>query len=372
MARRRGFTLVEMMVAMALTIFIMAIMAQAFVTGLETFRQLKGIGDMQENLRTAAMRLRSDLSADHFEAGRKLSDANFLLMGPPQQGFLYIQQGAASFWEGNDPDGQPANQPNPLSSFRATNHVLYFSIRLRGNHREGFLSASVPAGSPLLDPRVSTALGNLPADARFQDVSSTYSSAWGEVAYFLAPQGNTVEPNNANSTQAGTPLFVLYRVQKVVALDPSQVNSGQPAVAGLTMPIPAAQLAVYSEMSCEVDPNNNANLIFNSPSDLAGVFNNPTGVPANGTPRRSLSSFVPGPGASPLLGNVISFQVQVLSPGSPAFGDLPNPNNANPLPPFDTAVPPNPPYQINAVAITLRVWDPATQQTRQATIIQDM
>src|SRR5439155_10425507 len=44
--KRQGFTLVEMLVAMALTIFIMVIMSEAFVAGLETFRQLKAIGDM--------------------------------------------------------------------------------------------------------------------------------------------------------------------------------------------------------------------------------------------------------------------------------------------------------------------------------------
>src|SRR5262245_54057590 len=50
MRRRQGFTLVEMMVALALTVFIMVILSEAFVTGLETFRQLKAIGDMEESL----------------------------------------------------------------------------------------------------------------------------------------------------------------------------------------------------------------------------------------------------------------------------------------------------------------------------------
>ena len=50
---RPGFTLVEMMVAMGLTIFLMVILSQCFVQGLETFSGLKTIGDMQEELRTA-------------------------------------------------------------------------------------------------------------------------------------------------------------------------------------------------------------------------------------------------------------------------------------------------------------------------------
>src|ERR1700733_6581672 len=38
--RRVGFTLVEIMVSMALTIFLLTIMAQAFVLGTDTFRTL--------------------------------------------------------------------------------------------------------------------------------------------------------------------------------------------------------------------------------------------------------------------------------------------------------------------------------------------
>src|SRR5262249_7897418 len=75
--KRRGLTLVEMLVATALTMFIMAILSQAFVTSLEVFSQLKGIGDMEEGLRTAATLLRDDLAQDHFEGKRRLSDVNF-------------------------------------------------------------------------------------------------------------------------------------------------------------------------------------------------------------------------------------------------------------------------------------------------------
>lgn len=48
---RRGFTLIELLYAMALIVFVMAILSQAFVAGLESFRRLKGIGDLNEGLR---------------------------------------------------------------------------------------------------------------------------------------------------------------------------------------------------------------------------------------------------------------------------------------------------------------------------------
>ena len=73
MRQRRAFTLVEMLVAMALIIFIMAILSEAFVAGLETFRQLKAIGDMQEKLRSVATVLRRDLAAEHFATGQRMS-----------------------------------------------------------------------------------------------------------------------------------------------------------------------------------------------------------------------------------------------------------------------------------------------------------
>src|SRR6516162_8020749 len=97
--KRQGFTLVEMLVAMALTLFIMVILSQAFITGLDTFSKLKGIGDMEETLRVAINNLRSDLTLDHFEGKRRLSDPAFLLAGPPQQGFFRVYQATQSWLE---------------------------------------------------------------------------------------------------------------------------------------------------------------------------------------------------------------------------------------------------------------------------------
>src|SRR5688572_11398631 len=67
MRRRPAFTLVEMMVSVALVLFIMVILTEAFGKGLESFRTLKSVGDMESRLRAADMVLRRDLKADHFE-----------------------------------------------------------------------------------------------------------------------------------------------------------------------------------------------------------------------------------------------------------------------------------------------------------------
>ena len=91
--RRPGFTLVEMLVATALVMFIMLILSEAFSAGLVAFRTLKGIGDMEERLRSAITPLRADLAADHFDGRRRLSDPNFWNTGIPREGFVNVTQG---------------------------------------------------------------------------------------------------------------------------------------------------------------------------------------------------------------------------------------------------------------------------------------
>src|SRR5438552_3840086 len=65
--RRQAFTLVEMLVSLALVLFIMVLLSQALSTGLETFRQLKSTAELDEKLRMASTVLREDLKLDHFE-----------------------------------------------------------------------------------------------------------------------------------------------------------------------------------------------------------------------------------------------------------------------------------------------------------------
>ena len=75
MRLRRAFTIIELMVSMALILFIMVILTEAFSAGMETFRQLKALGDMQERLRTATSILRrfelSDIQRYFPEFGRQ-------------------------------------------------------------------------------------------------------------------------------------------------------------------------------------------------------------------------------------------------------------------------------------------------------------
>src|SRR5438132_1514699 len=128
---RRGFTLIEMLVAMALTMFIMVILSQAFVIALETFSGLKAIGDLQQSLRVAMASFQTDLQADHFEGARKLSNLT-IASERPREGYFFVRQASAmqglpgAFpyqYEGVDVDGLP--------SARSFDQAIALPVRLR-------------------------------------------------------------------------------------------------------------------------------------------------------------------------------------------------------------------------------------------------
>ncbi len=253
--RRDGFTLIELLVAMALTLFIMAILAEAFKTGLEVFRQMKAIGDLESGLRNTTTLLRADLAADHFEGKKRLSNLDFY-SDRPTQGFFRIVQSAASVSEGSDAEG--------LKSFRSTTHALHFTVKRRGNRREDFFAAVVPAGSPLLSTKVSYFDQSL--DARVQDTANAFHSQWAEIGYYLVKTGTTIEPNNPNSA-IGTPLFALYRVERLLVPNTTEINP--PA----TLAVASSAASGYDKISYRVDPGFASMLAFNSPSDVTILAN---------------------------------------------------------------------------------------------------
>jgi prepilin-type N-terminal cleavage/methylation domain-containing protein len=425
MRRRAGFTITELLVAMALIVFILSILATAFSEGVKTFRGLKGIGDMNQRLRIFSSLIRSDLEADHFEGRRRLSDTQFWAIGPPRAGFFRIWQGSAQstvagapyFLEGMDIDSN-------IESVRATDHVMHFTVKKRGNDPKDFFHATVPATSPLVT------FGN--PDARFQDppiqgsTTATFNSQWAEVAWFLRPNGQ-----NAN----GTPLYTLYRRQRVLVPVPESADLTKDLNFG-NLKVPATNynnLAAgvnYLDMSCRVK---GASIYFNTPTDVTvpqyRFSMQPTvdgGLPqqdANGVFQPYYvfqSASAPGANvreektnpdltaADVVLTDVLSFAVRPrttanfvdvpVSPattGNPLFGKAAGPlvfdtwtsvtddtvdyslwNYTNtttaPLPvALQSRRPPNK-IVVTAIQIQIRIWDQKTEQTRQMTIVVDM
>jgi prepilin-type N-terminal cleavage/methylation domain-containing protein len=427
MRRRQGFTLVEMLVSMALIIFIMAILSEAFVTGIKTFRDLKALGDLNERLRTATTLLRDDLSADHFSGRRRLSDSNFWNNGPPREGFFRLYQGTTPSNNQNDPYFREGVDLDQVESVRAWNHAIHVAVKKRGNELKDFFGATVPGGSPL--PGLGT------SDSRYQD-ANVFKSQWAEVVWFLRFN---------NSFAGNSPLFGLYRRQRVVVPDNS-LNWGNNPILANTPPNNSLN---YLEVSGTptTRASDGTNIFYvNSPTDLTvpprrfGMDPNADGgqFPANAPavqykeppyPIFGNDQDVPPAqgtykGADLVANDVLSFSVRVLlgGPGTTAgpndFMDLTDdrfqaysshnrlfydrqdrPNSpavfdtwssvkddvydysswavktTNPSPPTTIPIWHNDAGQairIMALEITIRVWDFKTEQVRQVTIVQEM
>jgi type II secretory pathway pseudopilin PulG len=383
MRKRAAFTLVEMLVSMALILFIMVILSQAFTTGLGVFRQLKGLGDMEERLRSTSQILRRDLAAYHFENYRKLSDPTFWSSdGPPKQGFLRILQSTPIVVEGNDGDSIP--------STRATSHLLHFTSKLSGQAQGDFATSSLPALAGLPAQFTAGQDGRYNTPPALPALPTQYRGRWFEVAYFLRPAGIT-------TGSSSVPLYTLYRRQRGI------IDNAN-AIQNLT------QLAtIFPEIACQ----QNGSLVnfwipddLNNPIRRFGVdqtttlpvdfFVDPiTGKKVFTYPFLGETDNATLQGADLLLSDVISFEVKAWVPnvtttdfldilsvaglvsGNPSFyGSNPLFNLAGPMA-FDTWAPgasSNAPLTVNisALKITIRIWDAKTQQARQLSIIQDM
>jgi type II secretory pathway pseudopilin PulG len=275
MRRRTGFTITELLVATALILFIMAILAEAFVAGLTTFRNMKAIGDMNARLRAVESMMGDDLRADHFEGKRRTSDPGFWLYGPPQEGYLRIWHGSslgsASFYTEGNPDG--------IDSYYATDHYLQLTAKKRGNNRGDYYTANLlphPNANVLANEQLLLGMGT--PDSRYQEAgSNALNSQWAEIAYFLRPNG---------ASAGGLPLFTLYRRQRVVApFTTNVVSVGNPPPTQQLMDLNYQTLAVNPPPS-SVQPNGlplavkpyllelstsisaQGTLYFNSPRDL--------------------------------------------------------------------------------------------------------
>ena len=267
---RPAFTLVELMVAMALTMGIMVIITEAFQKALDFTSVMNANKDLMNQLANAGNVLEHDLTAEHFlpdetlvingqrASGARLSDQRLDLTGwrLPRGGFFKIYAPAPQYEPFTDREG------NALST--ATNHVLHFTSIFKGGGDQELFSTAAPAPN-----------------------GTTYKSRAAEVAWYLVPT------NEYTSTGAGRmQLYDLVRRYRLVALDDSARSSLQPAVTN----DPATHAEVISVQTTPTPGTVNT---------LATVMN-----PANRLP---LPSMLP-PGSprfreEVVLTNVLSFQV---------------------------------------------------------------
>lgn len=358
--RRAGFTLVELLVAMALTLFVMTILVEAFGSGMDTFQTMRSLGDIQDNLRSTMTLLKTDLAQDHFEGARHLSDVNFW-DEPRREGFFVVTQGSRPVPGSRTYVDEGADLDGVNRSFLATDHRLNFSVRLRGNRRENFFFEST--GGPLILKR-NSATNNDRESIYGYDRLPTMSSQWGEVAYFLVKTPVAIT-ETTGGTPAYGPIFLhnLYRAANLTIPYVDELNKAPNAAAG------------YYRIS-RTDPSTGQEK-FLSPNDF------PKG-PAFRTkfydPTKPILSSNENAALSLVCTNVVSMQIRIMKdpPSAGVIGYEDVPVNAAGVTEFDSAIRPAsvpagaPPYRLIGIQIILRVYDPATGLTRQATLSQDL
>ena len=274
---RRGFTLVEMMVAMALSLGIMLILAEGFKSATDFVRLANANGQLMNQLEGTGNRLEHDLLAKHFtfdatrpNGGVRLSDQMMHQPGwlpPTLGGFFRIVAGPPTYVT-TDIEG------NAVST--ATNHGLHFTSILRGGSDAEQFTTDFPAGS-----------------------ATVYRSRAAEVAWFLVPTGELTSPT-------GLPLYNLVRRYRLVALDDDTRSTLDRVIQSETT-TPARHQEVISVPAPNTTPPR--------ANTLATVMN-----PAN---RLALGQFPQTPpvgatryGEDVVATNVLSFQVLV-------WGDAP-------------------------------------------------
>ena len=329
---RPAFTLVELMVAMALTMGIMVIITEAFQKALDFTSVMNANKDLMNQLANAGNVLEHDLTAEHFlqdeslvingqrASGARLSDQRLDLTGwrLPRGGFFKIYAPAPQYEPFTDREG------NALST--ATNHVLHFTSIFKGGGDQELFSTAAPAPN-----------------------GTTYKSRAAEVAWYLVPT------NEYTSTGAGRmQLYDLVRRYRLVALDDSARSSLQPAVTN----DPATHAEVISVQTTPTPGTVNT---------LATVMNpaNRFVSPPTATPAAPLSG--PRFREEVVLTNVLSFQVlpwwDALQPTSATrlpsrpYGQAAPMNTPNTEGPYDYLINPvQPPYS----AGTFDTHGPAT------------
>ena len=337
---RCGFSLVELLVAMAIIIFMLSIMSQAFVIATTCMQGMKTVGELVDRTRPVLTLMQKDLSADHFDGTKKLSDANFWDYGPPKEGYFSILQGGVSETESKSTDAVKYYISNSSNAYDPTksNHALAFSSRLNGKSPTDFYSAEFPSSSTVSS--VMYQIFNYPASPtaanlnlmkmlnskRFDFVPGTVHAKWAEIAYFIRPNGQVIKADPSQPTLQDLPLHDLYRQQRILLPDVADMNRQS---------YPGSQSPLFYEYSHYVDPVS-GKLIFNQPSDLTAPWKR---FGNRGAPPLALPNFKTYSDPTYLtsalvnysdlvLPNVISFDVRVLTDQQLDFVHL-SENNTN-------------------------------------------
>lgn len=342
---RRGITLIEMMVAMALALGIMLILTESFKMALDFVRGAHSTGELISQLNGAGLLLSRDLQAHQFvdASGNPAKLSNQRLDAYPNPPWTAPPGGFFRI-SAPDPGLEPSLLPTGLDrhGFKvnapATNHQLQFTVVM-------------PAAGDA---------NNFTQNAG----GTTYSSRSAEVAYFLSPM--TKSTSVQTGPTGGLPLYNLIRRQRLVAMTTDEQTSLNPV----------ATAAFSDVISQQVSPPSPTTV-----NTLATVMTSANRLLTSGAYPNALA---PAPVGSPRYGedivvsNVLSFEIQAdWTPNTttPYTTVAPRPFSSNTDAPydflpgtFDTAAPTNGNYlRVKSLQITIRVYDPRVKTTRQNT-----
>lgn len=347
---RAGLTLVEMLIALALSIFIMAIMSEAFIKGLEAFGNFKALADLEQRLRTVANIIRRDLKAPHFDNSKKLSECTasgrampvldglraglYLNTVPadvdavkallrqlapyrfktPTEGFFSVEEwpnrpaGATMFFEGQDASGRPSYRDlpvfNPGGNIIIPSDTLHFTSRLEGNDPDKFFYGKVRTGSLATDL---DSAGLMSGSTRYDSPGNgMYTSQAAEMLYFMGADGSQFIPG---VTTPGGPVLTFNLYRQAWLLVPNRFSDGTYVAGDASYSATPALYAVENDVSAV---NSGGTFYFNSMADVQHRVRrtNSGGIRAP----KLLANLVDLDGSDILLTNVISFDVKVFDP----------------------------------------------------------
>lgn len=349
---RQAFTLVELLVAMALILFIMSIVSVVFGDATESFRIFRARAELSEKLRFITQTLRADLRANHFENGRRLSDPTFWTQGPPKAGYFRIEQSSpGTYIPTMDGDSILTAKPDPVNVANDNKHVLMLTSFLDPNDFKGFHSISDPS----LTPFKGWLNGFSASDSRLESGLS-YNSPNAEIAWFLGGvtsgsnpaatpyefatgrdfmTGKEYDRLEAPDIASGLALFKLYR--RVWPMLPCDVPSTTAAPTTFT-PSALDRLSVvstfvlsdsrrqFNTLNTQLDPNTDVPTRRGS-----SRFLNPNSY--SGWQSPNFNTKIGGAAAdwAVVADNVVSFSIEGWFEGRNGFSVLENPNGLGPM-----------------------------------------
>jgi Tfp pilus assembly protein FimT len=427
---RAGFTLVELLVAAALTVLIMAIMATAFQQGMSTLSHLKSVVGLSEQLRSAETIIRNDLEAVHLEAEDgtpvRVSDPRLggAIWNSPGKGYFQVLQNSVmkQNYTNTLPNYDAAMTSNythvqegtedGILAVRATDHSIFMAVKRKANSKEDVFYGEAPFIPQLLSQSlVDFASAGAPANQ--------FISEWAEIGLFLVPNG-LISVNDDPNAKPLT-LYTLVRRQRVLAknayklplkvgVTPKYWRDNFPETSISTIPnylvSPPGLSAFVNDPATITDPRNRLLTDWDYTPMIPAQYQVPTKLDVMFPNRSILPTTMPQDkvGTDILLTNVISMQVRMMFndytsstaaltfTGAKFFEELPAvcttvspitntttfPRSHDTGSAFST-VPNgmNPPIAVpkpvaRAIQIRLRIYDTKNHMTRQMTITCDL